>query len=244
MSVLRTNLVQNITGSNLSLTAGGSNSTISLSSNSAAVTLKGNEFSAFQVEKIKIVSSAVNEIDTETGNLVLDSAGGTVDIQDNLTVSGNSSVTGNFSVSGTFTNYVIGTNVQAYDAGLTSIAGLSPAGADKLLYTTGNNTYDFATISTFARTVLDDADADTVCQTIGAVKTADVITVAKGGTGVTALSNLDVATLGSGSSTNTHVLTSDGNGGMSFQAASGGGGGVSQSVVDSTAITFAIALGG
>ena len=238
MSVLRTNLVQNITGSNLSLTAGGSSSTISLSSSSASVTLTGNEFSAFQVEKIKIGTSAVNEIDTETGNLVLDSAGGTVDIQDNLTVSGN------FSVSGTFTNYVIGTNIQAYDAGLTSIAGLSPAGADKLLYTTGDDTYDFATVTSFARTVLDDVDAAAVCQTIGAVKTTDVIAVAKGGTGVTALSNLDVATLGSGSASNTHVLTADGSGGMSFQAASGGGGGVSQSVVDSTAITFAIALGG
>lgn len=229
MSVLRTNLVQNITGSNLSLTAGGSNSTISLSSSSTSVTLTGGAvtgLTAVTVDNIRLGTSAVNEIDTSSGNLVLDSAGGTVDVQDNL------SVAGNFSVSGTFTNYVIGTNIQAYDAGLTSIAGLTTA-ANKFVYTTGSDVYALADITAFGRSILDDADGPAVCTTIGAVKTTDVISVAKGGTGLTSLG------------TALHVLrVNAGGNALEFAAVTSGGGSVSQSDVDSTAITFAIALGG
>ena len=60
--------------------------------------------------------------------------------------------------------------------------------------------------------------------------------VANGGTGVTVLSNIDAANLGSGSATNTHVLTADGSGGVSFQAPASGG------VSEADAIAFAIAL--
>ena len=50
---------------------------------------------------------------------------------------------------------------QPIDAGLTSISGLTTA-ADKMIYTTGSDTYATTTLTSFARTLLDDPDATTV----------------------------------------------------------------------------------
>ena len=61
----------------------------------------------------------------------------------------------------------IGTDVQAYDAGLLSIAGLT-TGADLMIYTTATDTYSTTTLSSFARTILDDANGAAVRTTIGA----------------------------------------------------------------------------
>jgi hypothetical protein len=53
---------------------------------------------------------------------------------------------------------VPGTDVQAYDATLASIAALGTA-ANKILYTTGVDTWAESDLTAFIRTVLDDANA-------------------------------------------------------------------------------------
>ncbi len=74
----------------------------------------------------------------------------------------------------------IGTNVQAYDAGLTSIAGLTTA-ADRMIYTTASDVYAVATLTAAGRAILDDADAAAQRTTLGlgALATAANITTAE-----------------------------------------------------------------
>lgn len=60
----------------------------------------------------------------------------------------------------------IGTNVQAHDAGLQSISGLTTA-ADTMIYTTALDTYATTPLTSFARSLLDDANASTALTTLG-----------------------------------------------------------------------------
>jgi len=52
----------------------------------------------------------------------------------------------------------IGKDVQAWDAGLESIAGLATA-ADRMIYTTAHDVYAVATLTAAGRAILDDATA-------------------------------------------------------------------------------------
>ena len=61
---------------------------------------------------------------------------------------------------------VIGTNVQAYDAGLQSLSAF-PTVADRIVYSTAVDTWAETTLTAFARTLLDDADAATMRTTLG-----------------------------------------------------------------------------
>src|SRR6056300_1853043 len=66
-------------------------------------TISGNVTGTTTAGNIQVGVTGNNEIDTTSGNLILDSAGGTVAVDDNLTVSGNTTVTGNLTVNGTTT---------------------------------------------------------------------------------------------------------------------------------------------
>lgn len=83
----------------------------------------------------------------------------------------------------------IGSNVQAYSASLNSISGLSTV-ADRMLYTTGSNTYSVTPLTSFARTLLDDTTASAARTTLGlgTLATLNTVTINNGNWSGTALS--------------------------------------------------------
>jgi len=66
-------------------------------------TITGTISGATTSGNIQVGVTGNNEIDTSSGNLTLDSAGGTISIDDNLSVTGNATITGNLTVNGTTT---------------------------------------------------------------------------------------------------------------------------------------------
>lgn len=95
--------------------------------------------------------TAVTGIDINSGSI------------DGTTIGATSASTGNFtSVSISGTDYTSTIN----DAGLASIAGLTTA-ADKMIYTTAADTYSTTTLSSFGRSLIDDANASAARTTLG-----------------------------------------------------------------------------
>jgi hypothetical protein len=74
--------------------------------------------------------------------------------------------TGTNIVTVSVTGLTIGSDIQAYDAGLASIASLTTA-SNNYIYTTSSDTYTTGVITSFGRSLLDDADAAAGRTTLG-----------------------------------------------------------------------------
>jgi hypothetical protein len=149
----------------------------------------------------KIAVSSVT--DTELGYVSGVTSAIQTQIDSKLTASNNLSDVSSASTARTNLGLAIGTNVQAYDAELAAIAGLTSA-ADKGIQFTGSGTAAVFDLTTAGKALLDDADASTQRTTLGlgTISTQNANNVAVTGGTITGLTS---PSSGSDAATKTYV---------------------------------------
>ena len=190
------NYIATITGTTDQITVTGSGSetaAVTLSLPQSIATTSNPSFASVTLQGIQVGVTSGTTIDTNSGNLILDSSGGTVEVNDNLTVAGNLTVNGTTTTVNSTTISVDDKNIE-----LGSVASPTDVTADG-----GGLTLKGATDKTFAwlnsvNSWTSSEDLNVATGKSYKINGTKVLSSTELGSGVTSSSLTSVGTIGTG----------------------------------------------